>query len=92
MARVAMSDDVIQRGRTDESASGKGSSAAGKSNPVSTWFTWCQVLRTGTAARTDAAQECKHGGHSDHIEEWFADHDRCPVADCACACSALDPL
>lgn len=40
------------------------------------WMVWCQT--------------CRHGGHAQHIEEWFELHDVCPVADCDCRCSLLD--
>ena len=30
--------------------------------------------------------KCRHGGHIDHIKEWFADLLVCPVADCNCIC------
>lgn len=29
----------------------------GKLTPFNSWFTWCQT--------------CKHGGHSEHITQWF---------------------
>ena len=37
------------------------------------WFSWCQ--------------HCRHGGHADHLREWFAQHQRCPVYDCTCTCA-----
>jgi hypothetical protein len=40
------------------------------------WMVWCQT--------------CRHGGHAQHLEEWFELHDVCPVADCDCRCSLLD--
>ena len=43
-----------------------------------TWFTWCQ--------------SCRHGGHADHIAEWFATHKECPVTQCDCFCGSLDAL
>jgi hypothetical protein len=30
--------------------------------------------------------KCRHGGHIDHIKEWFTDLMICPVADCNCLC------
>ncbi len=30
--------------------------------------------------------KCRHGGHLDHIKEWFNDLLICPVADCSCIC------
>ncbi|KAG8459115.1 hypothetical protein KFE25_002522 [Diacronema lutheri] len=41
------------------------------------WFAWCQ--------------SCHHGGHARHLSEWFATHDECPVSNCRCRCSQLDP-
>jgi len=40
------------------------------------WFTWCQT--------------CRHGGHADHLLEWFGQHTVCPVTGCACKCASLD--
>ncbi|EGC39299.1 hypothetical protein DICPUDRAFT_147940 [Dictyostelium purpureum] len=45
------------------------------SEPFDDWFTWCQT--------------CRHGGHSQHILDWFKDHITCPVTDCTCKCSSL---
>jgi len=42
------------------------------------WFTWCQT--------------CRHGGHADHIDDWFKNHAECPVTSCKCKCMSLDPL
>jgi hypothetical protein len=42
------------------------------------WFTWCQT--------------CRHGGHAGHVQDWFASHEECPVAECTCKCSSLDAL
>jgi len=43
---------------------------------VSQWFAWCQT--------------CRHGGHVEHMDEWFREHAACPVADCTCRCRELD--
>ncbi|KAN0004083.1 hypothetical protein ACTFIZ_010242 [Dictyostelium cf. discoideum] len=45
------------------------------SEPFEDWFTWCQT--------------CRHGGHSQHILDWFRDHSICPVTSCDCRCSQL---
>lgn len=29
---------------------------------------------------------CRHGGHIEHIREWFEELMVCPVADCNCMC------
>jgi hypothetical protein len=42
------------------------------------WFTWCQA--------------CRHGGHADHMADWFRQHAECPVTDCKCHCMSLDLL
>ena len=52
--------------------------------------------KTPTTSTPHAAQvwcqTCRHGGHAQHLEEWFAQHDVCPVADCNCRCALLDAL
>lgn len=48
------------------------------SSAFSHWMVWCQT--------------CRHGGHAQHLEEWFELHDVCPVADCECRCSLLDAI
>lgn len=40
------------------------------------WFTWCQT--------------CRHGGHADHLLQWFSAHTVCSVTGCACKCGSLD--
>ena len=42
------------------------------------WMVWCQ--------------SCRHGGHADHMREWFERHDECPVSGCACRCALRDGL
>lgn len=44
-------------------------------NYINTWFTWCQ--------------SCRHGGHNTHIQEWFQQHNVCPVSNCHCNCMQL---
>ncbi|KRX04898.1 hypothetical protein PPERSA_06532 [Pseudocohnilembus persalinus] len=34
-------------------------------------------------------QQCDHGGHFNHIYEWFSEYSHCPVSDCNCQCSIL---
>ncbi|XP_068202400.1 GATOR2 complex protein MIOS-A [Palaemon carinicauda] len=43
-----------------------------------TWFTWCQT--------------CRHGGHAQHLMEWFKEHTECPVTQCNCKCMLLDTV
>ncbi|KAJ7386639.1 hypothetical protein OS493_006624 [Desmophyllum pertusum] len=47
-------------------------------NPFNNWFTWCQ--------------SCRHGGHSNHVVEWFKEHTECPVTGCGCHCMNLDSV
>ena len=42
------------------------------------WWSWCQ--------------SCKHVAHTEHIREWFAHNDECPVTDCHCRCHSKDQL
>lgn len=40
--------------------------------------------------RTDAVSwcaTCQHGGHEEHLKQWFAAHDVCAVRGCRCRCS-----
>lgn len=62
-------------GTLNELASVPGS-LAWQSKPFSRWFSWCQ--------------SCRHGGHTEHLAEWFELHSECPVASCSCKCFALD--
>ncbi|XP_014672958.1 PREDICTED: WD repeat-containing protein mio-like [Priapulus caudatus] len=50
----------------------------GKPIAISSWFTWCQT--------------CRHGGHANHITEWFREHADCPVTGCNCRCMTLDTV
>ncbi|XP_018011442.1 GATOR complex protein MIOS-A [Hyalella azteca] len=47
-------------------------------NPFANWFTWCQT--------------CKHGGHANHIMDWFSEHEECPVTGCTCQCLLQDKI
>ena len=40
------------------------------------WTGWCT--------------RCRHGGHQEHLLQWFTDFDECPVAGCDCLCALLD--
>jgi len=33
---------------------------------------------------------CRHGGHKDHVSDWFNSFEECPVAGCNCQCSNVD--
>ena len=54
-------------------AVGEGGGVAGGGRGIVGWFSWCQ--------------QCRHGGHADHLREWFAHHLQCPVYDCSCTCA-----
>lgn len=47
-----------------------------QSKPFSSWFAWCQT--------------CRHGGHTEHLNAWFAQYSECPVTSCDCNCYELD--
>lgn len=47
-----------------------------QSKPFAKWFSWCQ--------------SCRHGGHTEHLTQWFSTHAECPVAQCTCKCFDLD--
>lgn len=47
-------------------------------NPFANWFTWCQT--------------CRHGGHANHVMDWFNEHDECPVTGCTCQCLLQDNI
>ena len=49
-----------------------------KVTPFKKAFTWCQT--------------CRHGGHAEHITNWFAEHPDCPISGCGCKCATVDPL
>uniref|UniRef100_A0A8D7ZYA5 WD repeat-containing protein mio n=1 Tax=Culex pipiens TaxID=7175 RepID=A0A8D7ZYA5_CULPI len=50
--------------------------AGWQSKPFSKWFSWCQT--------------CRHGGHTEHLAEWFNENTECPVTSCSCKCYAKD--
>lgn len=56
---------------------GSGHTSGGwQSRPFSKWFSWCQT--------------CRHGGHTEHMAQWFKEHPECPVTSCTCKCFAMD--
>ncbi len=42
--------------------------------------------KTGLDFKYIWCTKCRHGGHLDHIREWFTDLMVCPVVDCTCIC------
>lgn len=53
-----------------------GVDVGGGSSGYGGWFSWCQ--------------HCRHGGHAQHLRDWFAQHEQCPVHDCTCRCQSRD--
>ncbi|XP_072027810.1 GATOR2 complex protein MIOS-like [Amphiura filiformis] len=53
-------------------------SSSDKQTDFSKWFTWCQ--------------SCRHGGHANHLTEWFRDHRECAVTGCVCHCMQMDSV
>lgn len=51
-------------------------SSGWQSKPFAKWYSWCQ--------------SCRHGGHTEHLTQWFSTHAECPVAACTCKCFGLD--
>ncbi|TMW43422.1 hypothetical protein DOY81_011499 [Sarcophaga bullata] len=47
-----------------------------QSKPFSKWFSWCQT--------------CRHGGHTEHLMQWFKQNSECPVSSCSCRCFDMD--
>ena len=39
------------------------------------WYAWCST--------------CLHGGHYQHLREWFSKHKQCPVECCSCECCSV---
>eukprot|EP01060_Flectonema_neradi_P034503 TRINITY_DN6066_c0_g3_i1.p1 TRINITY_DN6066_c0_g3~~TRINITY_DN6066_c0_g3_i1.p1 ORF type:complete len:955 (+),score=174.72 TRINITY_DN6066_c0_g3_i1:82-2946(+) len=57
----------------------------------------CSVCLQVTGSSTDSLPahltwcvSCRHGGHLEHLQNWFAVHKQCPVSDCTCQCASLD--
>ncbi|XP_020805972.1 WD repeat-containing protein mio [Drosophila serrata] len=51
-------------------------SSGWQTKPFSKWFSWCQT--------------CRHGGHTEHIMQWFKQNSECPVSSCNCRCFDMD--
>lgn len=53
--------------------------------PSSLSTSWSSALTH--AIFTDlCTQTCRHGGHTEHMADWFLTSDECPVAGCDCLC------
>ena len=64
--------------KSSAGASSGGGVESKKTHPFASWILWCQT--------------CRHGGHSAHLLEWFAEHSECPVTGCTCRCLNLDTI
>lgn len=42
------------------------------------WFVWCE--------------NCNHGGHAEHILQWFQEYKVCSVVDCLCKCDNIGKI
>ncbi|CAL4245935.1 unnamed protein product [Meganyctiphanes norvegica] len=81
------SSTAMNKGAAEEGSGADMSTPTGDSAPsvgsrklsdFSTWFTWCQM--------------CRHGGHANHMMDWFKEHAECPVTSCSCKCMAIDAV
>ncbi len=61
------------------SGSGSGSGATAGEKSTSVLDDFITVCRT-----------CWHMSHGSHAEEWFAEHEVCPVPECDCRCGEMD--
>ena len=46
----------------------------------------CTICRLPVTGLSIVCPVCGHGGHLQHVQDWFADHHRCPAAKCSCLC------
>ncbi|PWU83960.1 hypothetical protein C4B63_267g25 [Trypanosoma cruzi] len=56
----------------------------------------CSVCSSLVYLRSSCAQDslawctaCLHGGHANHLQEWFSTHRKCPVYGCSCRCEQV---
>jgi len=51
------------------------------------WLSQCagRLRMSGLSA---VCSSCMHGGHAEHMREWFAKYDVCPSG-CGCKCSFM---
>ena len=55
---------------------GAAAAAAAEKDPMSKFISMCR--------------SCWHMSHGGHAQEWFAEHDVCPVPECECRCVEID--
>jgi len=48
----------------------------------------CSVCQLSVRGLSNFCLECGHGGHAQHIQEWFSSQKQCP-AGCGCPCLSL---
>ncbi|ESO82861.1 hypothetical protein LOTGIDRAFT_184651 [Lottia gigantea] len=51
----------------------------------------CSICRTGVKGAANFCLTCGHGGHSQHILDWFEEEDLCPTG-CGCSCLINNPV
>nr|XP_058964529.1 GATOR complex protein MIOS-like [Pocillopora verrucosa] len=78
LVHMGTSSSLSQKPANQGDSSAEKPANARTVNPFHNWFTWCQ--------------SCRHGGHSNHIVEWFKEHIECPVTGCGCHCMNLDSV
>lgn len=60
----------------EKSAPGGGGSSSSSGSALDDFITVCR--------------SCWHMSHGSHAEEWFAEHEVCPVPECECRCGEMD--
>ena len=48
----------------------------------------CALCRLSCRGLASLCPSCGHGGHPDHLRQWFHNHDVCPIG-CGCPCPSL---
>ncbi|KAF8292172.1 hypothetical protein TcYC6_0117960 [Trypanosoma cruzi] len=63
---------------------------------LATGHSHCSVCSSLVYLRSSCAQDslawctaCLHGGHANHLQEWFSTHRKCPVYGCSCRCEQV---
>jgi len=46
----------------------------------------CSICRLPCTGLTSLCPRCGHGGHTNHLQNWFDQHSQCPVG-CGCNCA-----
>lgn len=45
----------------------------------------CTICRLPVKGATNHCMKCGHGGHTNHMNDWFQKHEECPSG-CGCVC------